>query len=139
MSANQVVVKKLIRAGRDEVFEAFTDPEIMTKWFYPFEGGRAEVKNSLRVGGQYSIIMFEAGGGMYEYTGEYRDIQPPERLVFTWNSNHVQGTVVTVTLAVVDGGTEVAIIHDLLPTKEARKNHSKGWTGCLNNLEKIFA
>lgn len=139
MSENQVVVKRVIKAGRDELFEAFTDPRIMTRWFYPFEGWRVEVKSSLGVGGSYSIVMFEPDGGTYAHTGEYRDIQPPERLVFTWNSDHVQGSVVTVTLAEVEGGTEVTITHDLLPTEKMREDHRKGWTGCLNNLDKLFA
>ncbi len=139
MSENQVVVKKVIKASPEEVFEAFTDPEIMTKWFYPFEGWRVEVENSLRVGGTYSIVMFEPDGGKYEHRGEYRAIQPPERLVFTWNSELVQGTVVTVTLAQVKNGTEVTIRHDLLDTEKMREDHRKGWTGCLQTLERLYA
>lgn len=139
MSEKEVVVKRVIKAGRDEVFEAFTDPEILTRWFYPFEGWRVEVKNALEVGGAYSMVMFEPGGAKYEHTGEYKELSAPERLVFTWNSEFAQGTVVTVTLAEVEGGTEVTITHDLLPTEKMREDHRKGWTGCLGNLDKLFA
>lgn len=139
MSENQVVVKKVIKASPEEVYEAFTDPRIMSRWFYPFDGGRVEVTNTLEVGGAYSIVMFEPEGGKYEHTGEYRELRAPERLVFTWNSELVQGTVVTVTLADVEGGTEVTVTHDFLATEKIREDHRKGWTGCLNNLDKLFA
>ncbi len=139
MSENQVVVRKLIKAEREEVYEAFTEPHIMSSWFYPFDRGRVEVTNTLKVGGAYSIVMIESGGGKYEHTGEYKELSAPERLVFTWNSDFAQGTVVTVTLAEVEGGTEVTVTHDFLTTEKMREDHRKGWTGCLNNLDKLFA
>jgi len=70
MSENTVVVRKVIKADREEVYEAFTDPRIMSKWFYPFDRGGVEVTNTLKLGGCYSIVMIEPGGAKYEHTGE---------------------------------------------------------------------
>ena len=135
MSDNQVVVSKVIDASREELFEAFTNPEIMSKWFYPEEDMSAEVTNTFRVGGGYVLKMHCKNGEIYTHVGEYMEIVPPEKLVFTWNSDFVQNTVVTITFSGVDSGTEVTISHDLLPAGEMTENHRKGWGGCLNRLE----
>ena len=133
------MVKKIIRAGRDEVFEAFTNPEIMTKWFFAGEDWTVDVSNVLRNGGSYRISMHVPDGKTHTMVGEYREITVPEKLVFTWNSEHVRNTIVTVTFRDLEGATEVAIIHELLPTEEMRNDHRRGWSGCLNNLDKLFA
>ena len=80
MSENKVIVTKLIKASPEEVFEAFTNPEIMTKWFYGVEGWSVEVSNTLEVGGSYSINMIKTDGKEYMHTGEYKVIAPPERI-----------------------------------------------------------
>ena len=138
MSDNQVVVKRVIKVGRDEVFEAFTNPEIMTKWFYGEDDWTVEVSNTLVVGGKYSLTMRATDGKKYKHVGEYKVIVPPEKLVFTWNSDFVQNTVVTVHFRQVADGTEITLEHDFLPTDEARDDHRKGWTICLKNLEKLY-
>ena len=138
MSENTVVVKKFISAGRDEVFEAFTNADIMSKWFFPGEDMSAEVTNNLKPGGSYTLKMHAKNGDIYTHVGEYKEITHPEKLVFTWNSDFVQNTVVTVTFAESDSGTEVTVSHDLLPNDEMRQDHRKGWMGCLNRLESIF-
>jgi uncharacterized protein YndB with AHSA1/START domain len=83
--------------------------------------------------------MVATDGKEYKHTGEYKVIAPPEKLVFTWNSDFAQNTVVTVNFSQVAEGTEITLTHAFLPTDEARKSHTKGWTVCLKNLEKLFA
>ena len=139
MSENQVVVTKVVKASPEEVFEAFTNPEIMAKWFYGHEDWSVEVSNTLEIGGKYILNMVATDGKEYKHTGEYKVIAPPEKLVFTWNSDFAQNTVVTVSFRQVAKGTEITLEHEFLPTDEARKSHTKGWTVCLNNLEKLFA
>jgi uncharacterized protein YndB with AHSA1/START domain len=139
MSENQVVVTKVVKASPEEVFEAFTNPEIMAKWFFGVEDWSVEVSNTLEIGGKYILNMVATDGKEYKHTGEYKVIAPPEKLVFTWNSDFAQNTVVTVKFRQVAQGTEITLTHEFLPTDEARKSHTKGWTVCLNNLEKLFA
>ena len=139
MSENTVIVKKVISAGRDEVFEAFTNPDIMSKWFFPEEDMSAEVSNNLEIGGDYTLKMYAKNGDIYTHVGEYKEISPPEKLVFTWNSDFVQDTVVTVTFVESGGSTEVTISHELLPSEEMRENHRKGWTGCVNRLDAFLS
>ncbi len=134
MSENTVVVKMLIIASRGEVFEAFTDAEIMSKWFFPEDDMSVEVTNNPVVGGSYTLKMYAKNGDIYTHVGEYKEILPPEKLVFTWNSNFVQDTLVTITFSESGGATEVTISHELLPSVDMAENHRGGWTGCLNRL-----
>ena len=138
MAVKQVIIKRTIRAPREKVFNAFSDPEIMRKWFFPGENWSADVNNDFKVGASYTIKMYTPNGEVYTQTGEYRVINPPEKIVFTWNSSLVQDTLVTVTFQEVGENTEITLTHDLFPNKEVRDKHEDGWTGCLNNLGEII-
>ena len=93
---------RLIRADREAVFRAWTEPAAMREWFCP-EGGTVEsAESDLRVGGRYRIAM-RMPHGLSVATGVYRQIEPPSRLVFTWRWEEGEGpkegeTVVTVEL-----------------------------------------
>lgn len=139
MSSTTVIVKKVISAPRDEVFRAFTDAEIMSKWFFPEDDMSVDVTNNPALGGDYTLKMHAKNGDIYTHVGEYKEITPTERLVFTWNSDFVQNTVVTVTFSDSGEGTEVTISHDLLPQGEMAENHRGGWTGCLSRLDQIIS
>jgi uncharacterized protein YndB with AHSA1/START domain/DNA-binding transcriptional ArsR family regulator len=134
-----VVVRKVFEADRDTLFRAFSDPEIMRRWFFAGEEGwSADVTNDFRVGGHYRIDMHEPVGSTYSHQGEYREIDPPHKMVFTWNSDFVEGTQVTVEFREAVNGTEVILTHEFLPDEEKREGHRWGWNGCLRNLEKVL-
>lgn len=138
MNTDKLIVKRIINAGIDSVFEAFSKPEIMRMWFYPDEDMSAEVSNTFRVGGGYVIKMHTKTGDTYTHTGEYLEIVSPEKIVFTWNSDFVNDTVVTVTLSEAEDGTEVVLSHDFLPEGELTHKHRSGWGGCLDRLDAYF-
>jgi uncharacterized protein YndB with AHSA1/START domain len=140
-----VIVKKVIRASRERIFEAWTKPEIMNQWYVGGEGC-ARTAVDLRVGGKYineMLISGEAtcessqakteGSQSYLHHGEYLKIEYPSKLMFTWNSPSVQGTTVTVDLREVRDGTEVTITHQLHKV-ESCEGHQEGWTFALNKL-----
>lgn len=143
-SCPKVIVKKIIHADQDKVFDAWTKPELMQHWFVGGKG-TARVAVDLRVGGSYSNEMHiegeatcssagsKDGAQIYAHHGQYLEITRPKRLVFTWNSPSVQNTKVTVDLRKVDEGTEVTITHEL-PTLEDCQGHEAGWTFALNGL-----
>ncbi|MDX1618960.1 MAG: SRPBCC domain-containing protein [Balneolaceae bacterium] len=133
----ELTVKRVIDADRETIFEALTDQNIMQKWFYAGpDGWSATVENDASVGGSYRIDM-HGENDTYSHEGVYREIVPNEKLVFTWNSQSVQDTVVTITLTEVDGGTEVSLRHEFMPNEEMKKNHTEGWTVILQRLENV--
>ncbi len=145
MSENiKLVLKKVIKASRQKVFEAWTQPELMKKWYAPGEMKVPNASSDLRVGGAYSVEMKgDMGGQLVNPTakGTYKKIIPNELVSFTWQwqGDSTAETLVTVTLKDVDGGTEVTLTHEQFMSVEAKEKHQHGWQGCLENLEKFYS
>ncbi|HSD52288.1 MAG TPA: SRPBCC domain-containing protein [Candidatus Methylomirabilis sp.] len=135
-------LRRTFKAPREKVFRAWTDPEELKKWWGPegYETVSAEV--DLSVGGKYRLGMRKLPDGEIFYlSGIYREVRPPERLVYTWRweaKPEMGETLVTVEFRQVGGSTEVALTHEFFPTAQARDDHNRGWNGCLDRLEKLF-
>jgi len=139
MTSSKIVIKKLIAAPVAKVFAAWSKPEIMQHWFFPPQmDWSAQAANEFKVGGWYTLEMKGNDGTTYKHTGEYKEIIPNKKIVFTWNSHVVSGTLVTVELHEVAEKTEITLTHDLFPNDEVREKHQNGWTGCLDNLQNFF-
>jgi uncharacterized protein YndB with AHSA1/START domain len=130
-----LVVRKLLPATRDEVFAAWTDAESLRQWMCAGDATEARATLDVRVGGTFRIDMI-AGSAVYEHTGEYLEVDPPRRLVFTWVSrgtNH-RRTVVTVELHEDGDETELVLTHEGLPSAEAARKHHAGWSSIVEKL-----
>ena len=136
-------LSRRLKAPRAAVFRAFTDPVELAKWFGPEGVSARQVEIDLRPGGRYSLEMFETDGGIHLLSGVYREIQPPEKLMFTWiwGQGGMAGveTLVTIELVEAGGETELTLTHEKLPTKEFYDHHSQGWTGTFNCLDQLVA
>jgi uncharacterized protein YndB with AHSA1/START domain len=138
MPVEGIQVKRALKADRARVFRAWTHPDLMARWFFPGQGWTCEVTSDLRVGGRWQVLMRDSQGGQHNQFGEYREILPDSRLVFTWSCPDlgVEGSVVTVELRELAGGTELTLTHELPADPNVRRGHEEGWEGCLGNLEK---
>ena len=125
-------IERILAAPADRVFRAWTDPEELVRWLSPSPDGSAEV--DLRVGGKFRIVM-SGGGREIEHTGEYREVEAPHRLVFTWVSEFTDGeSVVTVELhPTADGQTRLVLSHERLPVEHA-ESHEQGWGTFIDAL-----
>jgi len=139
MNSVRLELTRVLPADPDTIFKAWTDPTLMSKWFFAVPGWSVDVESDSRVGGNYSLKMRAPDGAAFATTGTYREIDPPRRLVFTWNSHIVENTIVTIELEVVQGGTKLTLTHDFLSTKDAADIHRDGWTGCLDSLGRLLA
>lgn len=139
MSDNSTLtVKRIINADAKTIFDAFSDEKLMEKWFYADpEGEGATVKSETSVGGNFRIDM-HGKEETYTHTGEFKEVVPNKKLVFTWNSHVVENTVVTITLNETNGGTEVTLVHEFMPNKELLEGHTKGWGVILEHLGKVL-
>ncbi len=133
-----LTVKRVIDADAETLFEALTDQEIMKKWFYAStdNGWSATVENNPREGGKFKVDM-HGPEDTYPHKGVYKEIIPNKKIVFTWNSHIVTDTIVTITLDEVDGGTEVKLKHEFMPSEQEKQNHTRGWTAILENLDGV--
>jgi uncharacterized protein YndB with AHSA1/START domain len=125
----------MLPATPEEVFAAWTDPESLKEWLCPGDLTITAVDLDVRVGGTFRIVMYGENKEI-EHFGEYREIQPPERLVFTWRSAATFGeqTLVTINLFRQGEDTELVLVHELFPDHESAANHSQGWQSAVEKL-----
>jgi uncharacterized protein YndB with AHSA1/START domain len=148
---NVIVISRVIDAPRELVFEAFTDPRHLVQFWGPkgFSAPACEV--DLRVGGAFRVDMRAPDGSTYPCTGTYREIVPPERLVYAGKASddHPCGgglpphSVVTMTFEAHGAGTKVTI-HTRLASAADREaaiagGFHSGWTECLDRLADALA
>lgn len=139
---NSVRVSRIIRASADRLFDAWTDPQKLIHWWRQAGDGWtfAAASIDLRVGGRYRLAMKAPDGTLHAAIGEYRQIERPFRLVFTWNweqpANRVGDTVVTVEFRDASGqGTEIVVTHEGFAEGVRMGRHERGWTELLTLLE----
>jgi len=135
-----ITVRRVLSSPCKQVFEAWTRPELMARWFFAGVGWTTKVTADLRVGGRYQLSMRDASGTVHEQFGEYREIVPVTRLVFTWSCPDLGlvDSVVTINLVDLGARTELELTHVLPPDPKVRRGHEEGWIGCLTNLERLL-
>ena len=137
-------IKRIINAPRDRVYAAWTDPAQLKQWFGPENVQTRDLVADARVGGEFRWDLVDSEGEKMAMRGEFRELQPGKKVVFTWRweddevwENHI--SVVTVELSDRDGGTELRLIHEQLPSEQSRDGHNGGWNSALDKLEKFFS
>ena len=83
-SALEIVTTRDFDAPLQLVFDVFTKPEHVSKWFAPFEDRVTECSIDLRVGGGYHIVFVTPEGQECSFRGTYLEVEPPTRTVATW-------------------------------------------------------
>ncbi len=130
-SEREVVISRIFDAPRELVFKAWTDPEHLVKWFGPKDFSATVIESDVRTGGTYH---FHMRGPNYDdhWRGVYREVKPPERLVFTWPAG--PDSLVTLTFEDLGGKTRLTLRHGVFETVEARDRHEHGWNSSLDCL-----
>lgn len=143
MSENAVRITRMFAAPREQVFNAFVRKEALQGWFGPEGFSIPTAMVDPRPGGSYRIEMHSPQGAVHIVTGEYREVRPPEKLVFTWRWLEGSGlgpeTLVTLTFAARDGGTELTLTHSGFATLEGRDGHQGGWASSFESLRELLA
>ena len=127
--------------SQEQVFAAWTDPESVRRWFGPRDFSNPSDEMDVRVGGAYRIAMRGPDGETFYAVGTYREVSPPERLVFSWGweaSPDARESIVTVEFFERGGGTEVVLTHVGLADTASRDSHQDGWDGTLERLAAVL-
>lgn len=139
----KVELRRVIHASRQRVFDAWTRPEELRKWFGPGAIQVAELDMDARAGGSYRMVMKgsidgkpEDAGRRVGVLGEYTAIVPGELIAFTWKPdwNVEDESLVTIRLRDVEGGTELHLIHERIASQSSCGGYQQGWTSCLEKL-----
>ena len=129
-----------INAPIQAVFNAWLDPDMLAQFMLPGEGmSVAEASNEATVGGRFSIVM-QSPDQQFPHGGEYLEISPYSRIIFTWESPFsTEGSQVTLTFSEnPKGGADIHLLHVKFPDSESRDNHLAGWTRILDTLNGVL-
>ncbi|HET6229693.1 MAG TPA: SRPBCC domain-containing protein [Longimicrobiaceae bacterium] len=139
-------LERVIRADRERVFAAWTQPELLQRWSAPEGMTVGEGEADLRPGGRWRVVMLAADGTPHEAFGVYQVVDRPAKLVYThaWLNGHgatasTPETMLTVEFLAEAGGTRVVLVQEGFATEGSRDGHDEGWTSCLDKLVAMFA
>jgi uncharacterized protein YndB with AHSA1/START domain len=145
----QILVTREFDAPRHLVYKAWTTPELVGRWWHANRGEVSEIDIDLRVGGKWRYVMVAQGGFEVGFHGEYREIVPNERIVYTevyeglpeGIDAEAEAALNTLTFDEVDGRTTVTILTEHR-TREGRDAHidsgmEDGLQDALDLLEEV--
>lgn len=128
---NAITLSRWLRATPERVFAAFASPDALQSWIGPVSCTVPRASVDLRVGGRYRIEMHGSSGDVYVVAGEDLAVEPPSRLVFTWQWQNREldagVTTVSVRLSAEDGGARLDRPHDGFADDGAAGSHDEGW------------
>jgi uncharacterized protein YndB with AHSA1/START domain len=138
MSTDTLTDDKVLRMERviattpERLFELWTDPEELAKWWGPEGFTTPTYSMDVRPGGRWHTTMRRPDGTEHVVSGIYRAIEPPKRLVFTWGWDDDAGmrgheTEVTVTFEPAPGGTRMRLVQQTFVDTDSRNRHEHGW------------
>jgi len=130
-----VRIVEVFDAPRDKVFAAWTEAEQLKRWWGPGIFETVDATVDLRVGGQYELLLEP---GSMRLRGEFREVTPPQRLVYTWR--WIEGvpdtreSLVTVEFRDLGERTEVVLLHDDFVGPGPVDMYDQGWRSGLEKL-----
>lgn len=151
-----IVVTRTFDAPRDLVFRAWTRPDQLKKWWGPHGFTTPAVTVDLRPGGLFRYCMRSPEGREFWGSGRFREVVPPERLVYVdaftdehgnvvepthygFSASHPRESLVTVTFTDRGGRTTVTLRHEMPAATPERSGAGEGWSEMLERLAGLLA
>jgi uncharacterized protein YndB with AHSA1/START domain len=137
-----VRIERTFDASAEDVFDAWTSPEVMRRWFHPGpDWATPEASVDLRVGGKVRVTMRRPDGTETGARGEYTLIDRPRRLVMTWifDDDPSNEQLMDLSFSESGGSTTVLMVNSGISTNERRDSQDWGWQRCLDELEQALA
>jgi uncharacterized protein YndB with AHSA1/START domain len=135
-------IERVLAGSPDTVFRVFGDAEEMAKWWGPAGFTIPGLDFVPRPGASYRIEMQPPDGERFFLRGEFREVEPPERLAYTfvWEDPDPDDVETLVTLSFRDRGesTEVTFSQGPFKTESRRELHRNGWTDGFEKIERLL-
>jgi uncharacterized protein YndB with AHSA1/START domain len=136
-------LQKVLPAPPRRVFDACVEPSRLAEWWGPAGFSAPEIELDVRPGGTYRITMQPPDGDAFHLRGEFRRVDPPRRLEYTfeWEEPDPDDRQTVVELSFLDhpGGTTLVLDHGLFATEARHALHEAGWSDALARLEQTLA
>lgn len=139
----QIEVVKNFTAAPEKVFDAWLDPEVLSRWMFGPEVRDEEIvslENNPEESGTFSFVV-RRDGNKLDHKGTYREINRPNRLVFTWgvDTEARDESVVFISIEATADGCRLTLVHKMDPKWEEYKERTiEGWTYMLSKLKEIL-
>ena len=141
-----VELERIFNAPVERVYELWTKPELLNKWFNTKEHTESYTYSNLEVEGCYALDYHDVSGKetgvagtLCRIIGEYKEIIPNKKLVFSWIDEGFQyESLVTINFSVMGEKTKVHLIHSDVYDKDWIKQFKSGWTHCLGAQIDLF-
>jgi uncharacterized protein YndB with AHSA1/START domain len=142
VDTDTVRIERTYDATPEAVFDAWTNPEVLRRWWKLSEADTVEATDvDLRVGGGYRLSMRDANGEDHTVFGEYREVERPRRLVYSWiwegtgpTAGHESLVAVSFNGDEGNARTTVVIEHSRFMSETSRDAHGTGWSRVLDSL-----
>jgi uncharacterized protein YndB with AHSA1/START domain len=143
----EIVIQRSFAAGARTVFDAWTRADLVQRWWAPRSHGvSVRCEADVRDGGSYRYVLRSDTGQEMAFSGQYTEVSPPSRLVYTQVFEPMAGSgaaVVTVTFEERDGRTYV-VVHSLFPNRQVRDQTvatgmEHGMRETMEQLEELLA
>jgi len=145
MSKENLEMVRALPVAPARAFAAFTftDPDELAKWFGPEGFSVGSLDSDPRVGGTYRIEMQPPEGDPFYLGGEFREVDPPGRLAFTfvYEEPDPDDVETLVELSFRDRGdsTEIAFTQGRFKTEARRQLHRDGWRDSFDRLAQVIS
>jgi uncharacterized protein YndB with AHSA1/START domain len=156
MAANEFKISRIFNAPRELVFQAWTDPKLVHKWWGPANFTAPTIKIDFRVGGKFHFCMRAPDGKEYWNGGVYKEIIVPEKIIQTMYFSNKDGNKVpssqyfgsdeypsettdVVTFEVYEKNkTKLTLLRDHSEAIAKKFGEIEGWSQSLDRFEKIL-
>jgi uncharacterized protein YndB with AHSA1/START domain len=121
----------------ETLYEAWTSPDHLKQWWHPMQDALVNVKNELNEGG---IVAYEFEKKEFEVTGNYQQVQPNEKLVYSWNWKFFndlpdESYILTIGFESKDDVSILTVKQEGLPGEEAALPHQDAWKVAFESLK----
>jgi uncharacterized protein YndB with AHSA1/START domain len=140
----KVTVKKKFNVPAEKVFDAWLDPNWLNRWMFGPEIRDEKIitlENDPKKDGQFFYVV-ERDGDIINHMGTYREVQRPNRLVFTWGVDVEAGdeSVVTIDIESTENGCQLTLVHEMDPKwAEYADRTQEGWTFMMDKLNVLLS
>jgi uncharacterized protein YndB with AHSA1/START domain len=135
-------MERELPARREEVYRALVDPQELARWWGPEGYMVRNIEFEPRVGGDYWIEMQPPEGDPFHLRGEFREVDPPSGLAFTfnWDPPDPDDRETLAELSLEDRGdqTAVSFTQGEFTTEARRALHDGGWSDSFDKLERLL-
>jgi uncharacterized protein YndB with AHSA1/START domain len=141
-AARVVRIERTFDSPAEDVFDAWTNPEVIRRWFIPGDGWQeASAEVDLRIGGRIQVVMRDPDGEPVRAGGEYTLIERPHRLAFTWtfDDDPTNEQMIEIEFTERDGATTVQFVNSDISEEERRDAQDEGWNRCFDEIRRVLA